>query len=419
MSEMFRQVSLSGSKVAKPASPHSAPEREMCVCPALCFHRRSLSITVHLEFHPNKHTVRHPQGTKRQRGQVSDLQGGQKYNSKQMDTGIWIGKCLLMCPKTILEGESMSVLCSYISWPPQLAEWINELLRRWVMGTVCVVWSRPVFQVSSSCSLILYFKEVYVRTHPYHVYRGMTASPYRDLSEADSGREICLNVGLCQLFIFYFIFFHAISAQRGILSYSLFSATKEAKCVRTALLRESNCRINALLACSLLSLFGSLCLCTYYSLFLKKHWLIPLLTQAKAQVLHLLLSHWVGQWIKLLYVSTAALCLPALSLSSRNAESLRLRGVVHMLASSYFPRMRQYREFAENEFSGNLSLVVSSSRFQPVENYLCWKLLFFCLSQGVLFMCLFFLLLSLCITAGTAGPQQSYVPLRFWIWAWR
>lgn len=88
MSEMFRQVSLSGSKVAKPASPHSAPEREMCVCPALCFHRRSLSITVHLEFHPNKHTVRHPQGTKRQRGQVSDLQGGQKYNSKQMDTGI-------------------------------------------------------------------------------------------------------------------------------------------------------------------------------------------------------------------------------------------------------------------------------------------------------------------------------------------
>lgn len=197
-------------------------------------------------------------------------------------------------------------------------------------------------------------------------------------------------LGFANCLFFYFIFFHAISAQRGILSYSLFSATKEAKCVRTALLRESNCRINALLACSLLSLFGSLCLCTYYSLFLKKHWLIPLLTQAKAQVLHLLLSHWVGQWIKLLYVSTAALCLPALGLSSRNAESLRLRGVVHMLASSYFPRMRQYREFAENEFSGNLSLVVSSSRFQPVENYLCWKLLFSCLSQGVLFMCLFF-----------------------------
>lgn len=41
-------------------------------------------------------------------------------------------------------------------------------------------------------------------------------------------------------------------------------------------------------------------------LFLNERRLIPPLTQAKAQVLYLLLSHRVGQWIKPLRVSTAA-----------------------------------------------------------------------------------------------------------------
>lgn len=46
--------------------------------------------------------------------------------------------------------------------------------------------------------------------------------------------------------------------------------------------------------------------------FLKCEQPNPAATQAKAQVLSLLLSHWVGQWIKLLYISTAALCVSLL-----------------------------------------------------------------------------------------------------------
>lgn len=129
-----------------------------------------------------------------------------------------------------------------------------------------------------------------------------------------------------------------------------------------------------------MSLSVYVCLCTYYSLFLNEHRLILLLTQAKAQVLCLLLSHWVGQWIKLLYVSTAALRLLVLSLPRRKTESLLLRSIVHMLASSYFPRTRQYREFSENEFSGNLNLLVSSSSLQPVENNLFWMFCSCCFS---------------------------------------
>lgn len=126
----------------------------------------------------------------------------------------------------------------------------------------------------------------------------------------------------------------------------------------------------------------SQCVCCVLSVFV--YILLPFLKWAQAnpaadpgqsQVLCLLLSHWVGQWIKLLYVSTAALCLLVLSLHRRKIESLLLRSIVHMLASSYFPPMRQYREFAENEFSGNLSLLVSSSSLQPVEIYL---ILMFC-----------------------------------------
>lgn len=153
-------------------------------------------------------------------------------------------------------------------------------------------------------------------------------------------------------------------------------------CARMVLLREitlifctGNLRMNASLMCSLSvnDEFVLCCLFVYILLpFLNERRLILLLTQAKAQVLCLLLSHWVGQWIKPLYVSTAALCLLVLSSPRGKTESLLLRSIVHMLASSYLPCLRQHREFAENEFNGNLSFV-SSSSLQPVENCLFWS----------------------------------------------
>lgn len=72
-------------------------------------------------------------------------------------------------------------------------------------------------------------------------------------------------------------------------------------------------------------------------LFLNEHWLILLLTQAKAQVLYRLLSHWVGQWIKPLHVSTAA----PRSSSARLRELQKVFGcqsITHMLTRSRLPR---------------------------------------------------------------------------------
>lgn len=57
-----------------------------------------------------------------------------------------------------------------------------------------------------------------------------------------------------------------------------------------------------------------------------------------------------------------------------------------MLASSYFPRMLQYREFAENEFSGNLSLFVSSD----CRKLTCFEAVLFQICPGIVdFMFLF------------------------------
>lgn len=102
------------------------------------------------------------------------------------------------------------------------------------------------------------------------------------------------------------------------------------------------------------------CLCSYHPLFLNEHRLILLLTQAKAQVLYLLLSHWVGQWIKPLHVSTAAPCLSSACLRETQ-KVFGCQSITHMLASSYVLRTRQYRQLSENEFSGILSLVSLSS----------------------------------------------------------
>lgn len=104
------------------------------------------------------------------------------------------------------------------------------------------------------------------------------------------------------------------------------------------------------------------CLCSYHPLFLNEHRLILLLTQAKAQVLYLLLSHWVGQWIKPLHVSTAAPCLSSACLRETQ-KVFGCQSITHMLASSYVLRTRQYRQLSENEFSGILSLVSSSSLY--------------------------------------------------------
>lgn len=167
-------------------------------------------------------------------------------------------------------------------------------------------------------------------------------------------------------------------------------ATKKTKRVRMLLLRKNtlifhteNYRMNAFSMCPVTVdyEFVLCCLWLYILLpFLKWAQANPAADPGQSQVLCLLLSHWVGQWIKLLYVSTAALCLLVLSLHRRKTESLLLRSVVHMLASSYFPRTRQYRGLTENEFSGNLSLLVSSSSLQPVENYLLWMLCSCCFS---------------------------------------
>lgn len=77
------------------------------------------------------------------------------------------------------------------------------------------------------------------------------------------------------------------------------------------------------------------CLCSYHPLFLNEHRLILLLTQAKAQVLYLLLSHWVGQWIKPLRVSTAAPCLSSACL--RETQKVFLSLAVKVLLTCWLP----------------------------------------------------------------------------------
>lgn len=126
------------------------------------------------------------------------------------------------------------------------------------------------------------------------------------------------------------------------------------------------------------------------------HRLIPPLTQAKAQVLYLLLSHWVGQWIKPLHVSTAAPHSSSARLERNRAKRLHVK----TLLTCWLGRLAR------------LPAHVGARQISVYEfRVLC--------AHSLCSLALKWSPFYLSVRAGTARPQQRHGPLRFWIWVRR
>lgn len=112
------------------------------------------------------------------------------------------------------------------------------------------------------------------------------------------------------------------------------------------------------------------------SFFLTEPELILLLTQARAQVLWLELSHWVGQWINPCFY--CSLLLTPLQLAQRNKTTHR-QSLSYIVCFICWPPATQYQHALQDEFNGNLSSLVSWYTFilSPVVWGNIWDALIF------------------------------------------
>lgn len=195
---------------------------------------------------------------------------------------------------------------TYQTWFGDLIHLFNQLSK-----SNHILFYRSLFFSCTVCVATQQFPAVYTNQHWYQkrVETSETElSPLYELVETDRLWDRSEHQAHTWLF------FYLLSGFEQIILSALFSVTQQKECQKGAVLWDQSFYIQSSVCLLFIggSLFGVHLYVNIILPFLKCAQPNPAATQAKAQVLSLLLSHWVGQWIKPLCISTAALCLSLL-----------------------------------------------------------------------------------------------------------